>query len=168
MHFTSYVDKCQRELETRLAFLYGNCSVLDTHKELMSLKFSNKEIKKTLFLLELLDRYKSLDSKRTASAYKSFMAVLKNHSPDLWKPTLEQCIILTEAMGFDSDHLFQSFQHEGVFTKREMKINGEDLLAIGILPGPEIKKILENCYLEILKTPEMNNKPALLKFVMKQ
>lgn len=165
MHFTQYIDKCQGELETKLAFIYGNCLVPDVHKELIYLKFSNKEIKKTLFLLELLNRYKALDSKKTTLAYKSFMAVLKNHSPDLWKPTLNQFIILTEAMGFNSKELFDSFQNEIVFMKREMKINGEDLIEIGVKPGPEIKKILEKCYLEILKNPDSNTKLNLLKFV---
>lgn len=167
LHFVQSIDKCQGELETRLAFLYGNCLVPDVQKELMSLKFSNKEIKKTLFMLDLLDRFGStLDKRRTALAYKSFMAVVKNHSPDSWEATLEQFILLTEAMGLGSRELFSSFQHEVVFSKREMQINGEDLLSVGVPAGPEIKKILDTCYLEILRNPDRNNRSALLKFAI--
>lgn len=165
-HFVQYLDKCQGELETRLAFLYGNCAVKDAHQDLLFLKFSNKEIKKTLFLLELLDRYKPLDQRKSVLAYKSFMAVLKNHSPDPWNLTLEQFLILTEAIGFQSGSLFSNFQNETVFTKRDMQINGEDLLNIGVPAGPDMKKILEECYLEILKHPENNNKTQLMRFVM--
>lgn len=166
LHFMPSLDKCQGELETRLAFLYGNCLVPDVHKELMSLKFSNKEIKKTLFLLELLDRLEILLQKDSVLAYKSFMAVLKNHSPDHWGLTLQQFIELTEAMELKTREFFDKFKNETVFTKRDMKINGEDLLAIGIPAGPDMKKILEDCYLEILKHPENNNKPQLMRFVM--
>jgi tRNA nucleotidyltransferase (CCA-adding enzyme) len=166
LHFMSYLDKCQGELETRLAFLYGNCTVVDTQQELMSLKFSNKEIKKTLFLLELLDRYGVLAQRDTALAYKSFMAALKNHSPDPWQHTLEQFIQLIEAMEIGSRTWFDKYQQEIVFMKKEMQINGDDLMAVGIKPGPEIKKILDDCYLEILRNPSGNTKSHLLKFAM--
>jgi hypothetical protein len=157
-------DKCQGDLETRLAFLYGNCKTAPVVEELMMLKFSNKEIKRVSFLLDLLDRFEALRKKDTALAYKSFMAVIKNHSPDPWTHSLEQFIHLTEAMGFESRALFNKYEGETVFSKREMQLNGDDLLIIGIKPGPQIKKILEDCYLEILRNPENNTRSFLLDF----
>lgn len=160
------LEKCQGELETRIAFLYNNLPIKSVHKELLSLRFSNKEIKKSLFLLELLNRYQIFNQKQTALAYKSFMAVLKNHSLEPWELTLKQFIILTEALGLGSEKLFDNFKEELVFTKAELQINGEDLMSIGIPAGPEIKRILDNCYLDILRHPKNNNKSYLLKYAM--
>ena len=164
MHFTAHLDRCQGDLETRLAFLYGNCKSQPVAEELNQLKFSNKEIKRVVFLLDMLDRFETLVKKDTALAYKSFMAVIKNHSPDPWVHTLEQFIHLTEAIGFESRALFTKYEGETVFSKREMQINGDDLLIIGIKPGPQIKKILEDCYLEILRNPGNNTRSFLLDF----
>jgi hypothetical protein len=48
-----------------------------------------------------------------------------------------------------------------------MVLNGDDLLAVGMPPGPEIKKALDECYLKILKNPEQNTKEHLLKLINK-
>jgi tRNA nucleotidyltransferase (CCA-adding enzyme) len=37
-----------------------------------------------------------------------------------------------------------------------MAINGDDLIELGIKPGPELKKLLDRCYEEILEHPEKN------------
>lgn len=168
MHFLPFLDKCQGELETRLAFLYGNVKTPEASKELLFLKFSNKELKRVTFLLDLLDRYEALVKRDTALAYKSFMAVVKNHAPDPWAHTLEQFILLTEAIGFESRAMFAKYEGETVFSKREMVVNGDDLLVIGVKPGPQIKSILDACYLEILRNPENNNRSFLLDFAAGQ
>ena len=162
LHFIQFMNQCQGDLETRLAFLYGYMKTQFAVNELIMLKFSNKEIKRVSFLLDLLDQFESLQKRDNILAYKSFMAIIKNHSPDIWTHTLEQFIHLTEAMGFHSRELFHKYENEVVFTRREMRLNGEDLLAIGIKPGPQIKNILDSCYLEILRNPENNNKIFLL------
>jgi tRNA nucleotidyltransferase (CCA-adding enzyme) len=164
MHFSSELDNCMGDLETRLALLYGNCKTALAVEELTTLKFSNKEIKRVGFLLDLLDKFETFQRKDSALAYKSFMAVIKNHSPDPWKHTLEQFIQLTEAMGFESRALFLKYEHVIVWTKKELQINGDNLLNIGVKPGPQIKKILDECYLEILRNPENNNRNFLLDF----
>lgn len=164
LHFVGEQDKAQGELETRLAFLYGNCSVELAQQELTELKFSNREVKKVTFLLQLLDRLQEFMKRGSELAYKSFMAALKNHSPEPWESTLEQFLILTEAMGFQTRELFGRFQSVTVLTRRELQLNGDDLLQIGIKPGPEIKRILDRCYLEVLRSPEHNSKSFLLDF----
>lgn len=164
-HFVDTIDKCEGELETKIAYLYGMITDrVAITKELNDLKFSSKEIKKIIFLNELLDRYGIFAKKNTASSYKSFMAVIKNHSPEPWEQVLEQFIILTEAMGFNSKEVLTYYSNVVVLTRKELKINGDDLLLIGIKPGPQIKAILDNCYLEILKNHENNNEAYLLSF----
>lgn len=168
LHFLPHQDKCQGDLETRLAFLYSNVTTVQAQKELFNLKFSNKEIKVTTFLLDLLEKYHAFAQKDTALAYKSFMAVIKNHSPEPWTHTLEQFIHLTEAMGFASRKQFAKYEGEIVLSRREMVLNGDDLLLIGIKPGPQIKNVLDACYLEILRNPKYNTKSFLLDFAAGQ
>jgi tRNA nucleotidyltransferase/poly(A) polymerase len=155
-------DRCMGELETRLAFLYNKLPVPQVKEELLNLKFSNREIKKTLFLLELGERFSIFQDKNTISSYKSFMAVLKNHAPDPWEQTLQQFIGLSAAQEIPIK-LLDAYQTEIVFSKREMQINGDDLLNAGMVAGPRIKKALDECYLEILRHPEHNTKYRLLE-----
>ena len=156
-------DTCTGDLETRLAFLYNNLPSQQVQEELINLKFSNKEIKRTVFLLDLVERFYILEDKQTVLAYKSFMATLKNHSPDPWEYTLKQFLHLTEPMGLASSALLDEYRNEVVLTRKEMQINGDDLLSAGMPAGPRIKKALEECYLEILRNPEHNTKYHLLE-----
>jgi tRNA nucleotidyltransferase (CCA-adding enzyme) len=167
-HFISRQNRVQGELETRLAFMYGNCDTALAQQDLLYLKLSNREIKKVVFLLQLLDRFGEFMKKDTELAYKSFMAVIKNCSPDPWEHTLSQFIELTEAMGLPARVLFGKYQQVVVLMRKELQLNGDDLLRIGIEPGPQIKKILDNCYLEVLRNPEHNNREFLFDFAADQ
>jgi tRNA nucleotidyltransferase (CCA-adding enzyme) len=163
LHFLQYVDKCEGEFETRLATIYANVSVERAQAELLSLKFSNKEIKRVVFLLQLLDRYGELFPRDNASSYKSFMALVKNHAPDPWDHTYGQFLRLSEAIGLGAEVRFAKYAGEIVFSKKEMQLNGNDLLEVGIPAGPRIKQALEECYLEILRHPQYNTKHHLLQ-----
>lgn len=164
-HFVPKLGKCQGDLETRLAFMYSNCQSQSVANELMNLKFSNKEIKRVSFLLDVLDKFLILEDERSSWAYKTFIAFIKNHSPDSWTYTFEQFIHLSEGMGLDSRRLFEKYEEVVVLSRKEMVLNGDDLLAAGMPPGPRIKKALDECYLEILRNPENNIKEYLLKFI---
>lgn len=153
------------ELTTRLAILYSKFSAKQVQEELVNLKFSSKEIKQTCFLIDLIDKYNIANSKNTALAYKSFIATIKNFSPEPWEQCLNQFIILTNSIGSPCKPFIDKYKEEIVFSRREMSINGNDLIADGITSGPQIKSILESCYLEILKNPSINNKEILLEFI---
>ena len=161
--FIYHQDKCQGPLSTRLAFLYNKQPPEQVQQELINLKFSNKEIKKTVFLLQLMDKFEIFAIKDTPSAYKSFMAVIKNHSHERWQETQKQFITLMGALQIDILSLLDKYTSEVVFSRKEMNINGDDLLAAGIPAGPRIKQALDECYLEILKCPEHNTKYRLLE-----
>lgn len=158
-----YQDGCTGNLETRLAFLYNKLPVEQVQEELFKLKFSNKEIKRVIFLLQLLERFYVFEDKHSESGYKSFMATVKNHSPDPWEDTLRQFLHLTEPMGLASGALLEEYKGVIVLSRKEMAINGDDLMAAGIAAGPRIKKALDECYLEILRNPENNTKYRLLE-----
>lgn len=157
-------EQCTGFLETRLAFLYNRLPSSQVQAELINLKFSGKEIKRVVFLLDLVERFYTFEERHTAAAYKSFMAVLKNHSPDPWEDTLRQFLHLTEPMGLASGSLLEEYKGLVVLSRKEMAINGDDLLAAGMVAGPRIKKTLDECYLEILRNPENNTKYRLLEF----
>lgn len=159
-------DRATGELETRLAFMYSNYPHSVAEQELTNLKFSNKEIKKVVFLLQLYELFDLFQKKESESSYKSFMAHVKNHSPEAWEHTLEQFILLTESMGYQSKVLFEKYQPVTVLSRKEMVLNGNDLLATGMPAGPRIKKALDACYLEILQNPESNTKSYLLTLII--
>lgn len=157
-------NKVKGKLETNLAFLYKRNTIPTVKEELIKLKLSNYEIKKVIFLLELMERFVVFVNKNTASAYKSFIAVIKNHSVEPWIDTLNQFIILSEAHGYNSNALLNNFKDEIVFSRQEMQINGFDLIESGFYESNFIKHILDECYLEILRFPEKNNKNTLIEY----
>jgi len=156
-------NNCKGPLEVRLAFLYNKLPIQQVNEELINLKFSNKEMKRVLFLLNLVEKFYIFEGLDSPQSYKDFMAFLKNQSPDPWDQTLKQFIQLSEAMEIGAWSLLDKYRHEIVLTRKEMQINGDDLLASGVPAGPRIKKILEECYLEILLHPEHNTKYHLLE-----
>ena len=156
-------DRCTGSLEVRLAFLYNKLPPLQVQEELTNLKFSTKEMKKVVFLLQLMERFAEFQERDTVAAYKGFMAILKNHSPEPWHNTLQQFLQLTEPMEIASWALLDKYRTEVVLARKEMQLNGDDLLAAGMAAGPRIKQALDACYLEILRNPEHNTKYHLLE-----
>lgn len=159
----AFQDQCQGPLQVRLAFLYNKLPAEQVKEELTNLKFSNAEIKRVLFLLELVERFYQFQERDTASSYKSFMALMKNHSPDPWTHAMAQFLQLVEPMGIEAWALLDKYRNEVVLARKEMQINGDDLLSAGMTAGPRIKKALDECYLEILRNPEHNTKYHLLE-----
>jgi tRNA nucleotidyltransferase (CCA-adding enzyme) len=158
-------DHCKGPLPVRLAFLYNKLPIEQVREEMINLKFSNAELKRTVFLLELVERFYKFQAEDTASSYKNFMAFLKNNSPDPWTLTMAQFLQLVEPMGIEVWALMEKYRQEVVLARKEMQINGDDLLNAGIPAGPRIKKALDECYLEILRHPEHNTKERLLEVV---
>jgi hypothetical protein len=68
-------------------------------------------------------------------------------------------------MGQPIQEWLEIHQEEVVYARREMEINGDDLLAIGMAPGPKIKKALDACYAEILRNHKQNSKGKLIQFI---
>lgn len=158
-------NKCYGDLETRLAFLYNRLPVKLVEQELNLLKFSNKEIKRVIFLLNALEKYAVISDNAAwdIPGYVNLIAYLKNEAPDPYEYALEQFIALTEPGGSAKSmlHTYET-RMPTVVARREMLLNGDDLLAMGMKPGPQIKKILERCYVEVLSHPEHNQKDYLM------
>jgi hypothetical protein len=117
-----------------------------------------------------MDRYTSFEKEaaynNALNVYKQFIAYIKNNTLDTYEYTMEQLIKLYYVIGFDITDKLAKYHNEIVFARNEMQINGDDLLAIGIPSGPEIKKILDKCYQAILNNPSNNNISILLKLAL--
>ena len=160
-------NNCVGELETRLAFLYDKIDIAKVEKELLALKFSNKEVKKIVFLLRTLDLWlitqMQLNSMQSALAYRHFIAFIKNEAPETWERALEQFVILSKALETPIQAILDKYREQIVYSRKELQINGNDLITeLSIKPGPQIKAVLNSCYQDILKYPEHNNKNYLL------
>lgn len=147
------------ELETRLALMYSFVPVTIVQEELASLKFSNKEIHRVRFLLETL---------HNEAGYTRFIARFKNEAPDAWEHTLSQFVELTMALGAPIQGWLDQHQHIMVYARKDLAIDGIDLMANGFQPGPVLKMLLDGCYLEILNHPEHNTREYLLNIVVKR
>lgn len=161
----NYRNKCIGDLETKIAYLYAYHNLKDINNELLNLKFSNKEVKRVLFILNIAEKYNEFVSNYTSLSYKKFMAYIKNNTPDTWEYSLDQFIKLYAAMGYSIIEVIAKYQSEIVFARNEMKINGNDLMDIGITAGPDLKKILDSCYQLIIEKPEYNERYRLLEFI---
>jgi tRNA nucleotidyltransferase/poly(A) polymerase len=151
------------ELETRIAILYLH-RLQEVEGELELLKFSNREIKKVLLLQELFGRWWRAKHRNGGSgAYKVFISIIKNRSIDDYPSTLQQFIRLGESLGYPVQEWLNLYQNEVVFARKEMQINGNDLMEAGMPAGPKLKIALDECYKEILLHPEHNTKAYLLK-----
>jgi tRNA nucleotidyltransferase (CCA-adding enzyme) len=151
---TEALEKCKGGLETKIACLFTHTTFTIAERAMISLKFSNNEIKKVKLLLQLFE-WTSADWS-TTKVYRKFMAFLKNQAQEDWQDILREFIHLSEAFGRDVKTTLEACKNEIVWARKEMAINGDDLIELGIKPGPELKKLLDRCYEEILEHPEKN------------
>ena len=161
------LDQCDGDLETRLAVLYHKHPSKSVEEELIALKLSGKEIKRTLFLLQTLQAFVNFQKQDNTLAYRQFIANIINLSPDTLEYTLAEFIILASALDLTAWEVVSRYKDEIIFGRSEMQINGNDLMALGIKPGPIMKAYLDKCYAEILREPEHNKREFLLNYVLR-
>lgn len=168
-HFLHNINNCKGQLETRVACLYFNIQTEYVEQELLRLKFSNKEIKTIILNFKLLDiimQNSRAVFEESKALYIKLIAFIKNESVD-WESTLREFILLNDTNYPEVSSMFRKYQDEIVLSKREMNINGNDLISAGINAGPEIKEKLALCYKTILQDPDLNNKEYLLHVALK-
>ena len=61
-----------------------------------------------------------------------------------------------------SEKILQSRQCVGL---KDLKITGQDILALGCRPGPKVGVLLNSALEEVLDDPEKNNREYLLEFI---
>ncbi|MDF2842160.1 MAG: hypothetical protein K0R00_586 [Herbinix sp.] len=57
-------------------------------------------------------------------------------------------------------------EREECVTLKELKVNGKDLIAIGIIPGKELGEMLDLLLQKVLEDPQLNEKETLLQLII--
>jgi tRNA nucleotidyltransferase (CCA-adding enzyme) len=153
------------DLETRLACVYMLRGPSGVEEEMTALKFSNKEIKKVHLLFQLMGEYYKYSYKlQTVKSYRRFIGIIKNQSED-WQYTLEQFCLLCDMCQIPIREKLEEYKNEEVISRKEMVINGNDLMEAGVPKGPKLKEALDVCYEKVLDEPNLNFKSTLIDFV---
>ena len=120
--------------------------------------YSNQEKKEISFLLNYGKREIPLDS-------FSLRSLMAQHSPESFKDLLD----LKSHLGQDVEALKKKtndlLNQEIYLSKKDLALDGKDLIALGFEEGPLLGKILEDLFLVILREPSFNRK-ALLKALL--
>lgn len=142
------------------------------HDCLRRLKFDNDTIRRVERLVEWHD----YDMKGGATK-KSLRKALNKMGPDLFEDVLK--IKYADIMGQSSyrmeeklaeyarlQKLYQEILEEGeCLTLKDLKMDGQGLIGLGIAPGPEMGEILHYLLEQVLESPELNNPEDLTRMV---
>lgn len=161
-HMLPLIEKYQGEWETKLALLFFPSSNKEIESSLRELTFSNAEIKKVLYLNSNIEKYYDTIKERAVLDVKYFIAHLKNTAIDTnsYEEFCKYCHILD--CQFANDHIL--LMNKYIPLRKELKVNGNDLIESGFSQGPAIKKALEEAYHLIVEFPELNEKESLVEF----
>lgn len=137
---------------------------------LKRLKFDNKLIKNVTTLVR---EHMSIFLKVTDKGVKRLInRVGRENIDDLF--SLQMADIKGTKPPYDMDLILNVKKcAERIINKKEplnvkdLKINGNDLIELGIKPGKEIGKILNNLLQKVLENPELNTKENLISLIRK-
>lgn len=149
-------------------------SVELTKPILRRLKFSNKMTDSILLLIKYHDR-------QLAATKKSVKKMLRNFAEvNTELPTEEMFRIYCDLRRADSyahDENFRGYltftnqiesvfdkilEEEEVFSLKDLEIGGNEIMELGVKPGPKISEILNNCLDAVINEEVENKKSALL------
>ena len=167
------IDKCDGMYETKLAILmFDQGSTESIDGTLRSMTFSNNEIDNVLFILNTLHVMEQLYVEWSSAtrlppiAVRRGLAFIKNNAPYGYGQGLNEFMQFVEAIklgGMLYDLTIN--RNQLVWARNELQISGKDLIAMGIAPGPQFKKLLDEAYEEIILNPDNNNKEHLTRFI---
>lgn len=162
------VEACQGSMETKVAVLLHRSPLAAVEAALRNLKFSNSEIKKILFPFLAAKEFSKFHAAPTALEARKFLSYVKNNGPEGYEKSLQEFIEFAHATGLDKVTELKEMFNEPVISRKELDISGNDLMAqLNVPPGPQIKKILDHLYNEVLSNPTLNEKSKLLDLAAK-
>jgi len=146
---------------------HGEKSREIAHKVLRRLRFDNNTIRQIEILVEahdialpadrkiLLHRLNRFGETNLSLLFQIKEADIQAQNPDYWSRLNE----LNEAKKLLEQILFQKL----CFRLKDLAINGSDLIKLGILPGPNIGRILNRLLDEVLDGTCENQRGALMR-----
>ena len=138
---------------------------------LRRLKFDNDTIQAVTHLVKWHDNRFGLTPssmrKAVSKIGKEYMELLfevqradtSAKNPELTKEKYE---IIAQARKLYEEIL----EREECVTLKELKVNGKDLIAIGIVPGKELGEMLDLLLQKVLEDPQLNEKETLLQLII--
>ena len=171
--------ECQTIDDEGQAHYYGHPekSVELAKPILRRLKFSNKMADSILLLIKYHDR-------QLAATKKSVKKMLRNFAEvNTELPTEEMFRIYCDLRRADSyahDKNFRGYltftnkietvfdeilSEEEIFSLKDLKVCGTDIIDLGVKPGPKISELLNNCLDAVINEEIKNSKSELIKFV---
>ncbi|MBC8061178.1 MAG: HD domain-containing protein [Clostridiaceae bacterium] len=149
---------------------HGEKSVNIAEKVLKRMKYDNKTIEKVLLLIKYHDYelkhrkqikrlLNNIGEENLRDLLKVKVADAKAQNPEFY-PVRQLEIIKAEA---EIDEIIRTKQ---CFTLKDLKLDGRDLMQLGITPGKQIGIVLNQLLELVLDDPELNNRKKLEEIVM--
>ena len=160
-------------LEVKVAILLSKLNPAELTNTLKNLKFPNDRAGMILFLNLALQEFVKFHNDRTPLGARKFFSFIKNQAakyPILggYDKCLSEFLSFSKALGSPALQELSGLMHETPLTMKDMDISGNDLMTtLNMKPGPQIKKVLDALYNEVLSNPELNEKTKLLEMATK-
>ncbi len=193
-HILKSIDNIEKDLTLKLAMFFHDigkpeCLTTDdkgidhfyNHAEkstiiaenvLKSMKYDNKTIEKVLVLI----KHHDLEITHKKQIKKLLNKIGENNLRDLLK--VKEADIKAQNLGFYMERHLQLKKAKAdideiiikkqCFTIKDLKINGRDLIELGISPGKEIGIVLNQLLELVLDDSDLNEKEKLIKIVRGQ
>lgn len=164
--------QCEIIDENRIGHFYNHAelSFEKSIEILKRLKYDNDTIKKVSTLIKYHDREiaatkKSIRKLLNLIGENMFRDLLKvkyadimAQNPDKFQDRMDKLVII-------KNKLNEIIEQNECVSFKDLKINGKDLIELGIAPGKEIGRLLNICLDKVLGNPELNNRKELLKWI---
>ena len=160
------LDKLPRDPVLITAFLAGDPASLLTR-----LKSSNKDIERGRAIGQWRDKYP--DPKHVPEV-RRWLSAVGEHADDLIAllPALDTSRLPTPATDRESFRVSRLpavvaaiRAAQDPLTLQDLAVNGNDLIAAGVRPGPDVGEVLQRLLAEVLEDPQRNTKEYLLSRV---
>src|SRR5437016_9217525 len=160
------VDKLPRDAVLITAFLASDPASLLTR-----LKSSNKDIERGRAIGQWRDKYP--DPKHVPEV-RRWLSAVGEHADDLIAllPALDTSRLPTPATDRESFRVSRLpavvaaiRAAQDPLTLQDLAVNGNDLIAAGVRPGPDVGEVLQRLLAEVLEDPQRNTKEYLLSRV---
>ena len=163
--------ECKTVDEKGIGHFYGH-DIASSEKALEILKrmkYDNETINKVVTLIKYHDRTitgkKSIRKLLNLIGEELFRDLLKvkkadalAQNPIYFKEKEEKLLEIEKKLN-------EVIQQNECFSIKDLKINGKDLIALGIAPGKNIGIILNDILEKVMENPKLNNKEELIKLV---
>ena len=106
---------------------------------------------------------------------KSLKDLKHNDNKDYCRYIILNSILLATVLGYVDMYKLPIFRNcldeilaEGCYSLKQLAVKGNDLIELGLEPGPVIKNILQECLNEVIKGNLENKKEILLQYAKKK